>query len=122
MAISATIAPVIVFHREAEFGTNEEILGPLGVTTRPVPVPLLTPPPVPTEEGTLEGSTPELAGAFVMMDARLVATIVCCVVGMVVVPAEPGLGPKVVLNDGSGSGGMVTSLEIMLSISSTLLR
>lgn len=115
----------MLFHREAEFGTNEEGLGLVGVTTRPLPLPLLKPLPVPAEASPPEGSTPEPAGTLVTVDDGLVVTtdggLVATTVGRVmetmVVPDEPGLGPKVVLGVGSGTGGMVTPLSIMLSTS-----
>lgn len=109
----------MLFHREAEPDENWETLvleGVLGVTTRPVTLPV----PLPTLPVTLpmlrEGSTPEPAGAVATVDAELVT------MGTVVVPDEPGLGPKVV-RVGRGTGGRVRSLSIMLLTSlSTLLK
>lgn len=90
---------------------------------RLVPLPLLPPLPM-----LPEGRTPEPAGAVVTIDAGLtvdavlVARTVWRVMGM---PDKepPGLDSKVVLvaGVGNGSGGMVKSLEIMLSTSSPTL-
>ena len=91
-----------------------------GVTTPPVTLPLTLTVPVPMPR---EGSTPEPAGAVATVDARLVAATVGRVMGTVVVPDEPGLGPKLVVRVGRGSGGRVWSFLIMLlTSSSTLLK
>ena len=88
----------------------------MGVTTRPVPLPV----PLPTLPVPLpmlrEGSTPEPAGAVATVDAELVT------MGTVVVPDEPGLGPKIV-RVCRGSGGRVRSLwNMLLTSCSTLTK
>lgn len=106
----------MLFHREAEPDPNWETIvleGVVGVTTRPVTLPVPLPMP-------REGSTPEPAGAVSTVDAELVTTTVGRVMGTVVVPDEPGLGPKVV-RVGCGSEGRFRSLLIMLLISSSTL-
>lgn len=108
----------MLLHREVELDTNWEKLlleGVEGVVTwlLTLPVPL----PVPRE-----GSTPELAGA-VVVDTGVGATTVGLVMGTVVVPDEPGLGPKEFVRVGCGSGGRVRSFWTMLLTSlSTLLK
>lgn len=84
----------------------------MGVTTRPVTLPLPMPP---------EGSTPEPAGTLVTVDAGLVTTAVGLVMGTTVVPDEPGLGPKLVVRVGSGTGGRLKSLLLMLLRSLSML-
>lgn len=86
----------------------------MGVTTRPVTLPLPLPMPP-------EGSTPEPAGTLVTVDAGLVTTTVGLVMGTTVVPDEPGLGPKLVVRVGSGTGGRLKSLLLMLLRSLSML-
>lgn len=88
---------------------------------RPVPLPLPAPlaPPEP-----LEWNTPVPAGAVVTVYAELVATFAVLVATTVELEMgtklgrdEPGLGSRV----GCGSGRLLTSLAVMLSISSPTL-
>lgn len=84
----------------------------MGVTTRPVVLPLPMPP---------DGSMPEPAGTLVTVDAGLVTTAVVLVMGTMVVPDEPGLGTKLVVRVGSGSGGRLKTLLLMLLRSLSML-